>query len=177
MARRLLTPPEVRLAGAADAEAIRAFRCGHHPWYVQDAAKVIRRAASVLGTPAAIIHRTRVLLFEDEARLIAVSVVQQADESPASESHTADLVVLALHEDVQGGRLKQKPPRPLCVAVFEETVRFAAREGYERIIAIAANQNKKSLRLITRAGLARVTELDGDYVLYQAVLPTLEDAS
>jgi len=182
VARRLLTPPEVRLAGAADAEAIRAFRCGHHPWYVQDAAKVIRRAASVLGTPAAIMHRTRVLLFEDEARLVAVSVVQQADESPAPESpapesQTADLVVLAVHEDVQGGWLKQEPRRPLCVATLEETVRFAGREGYERIIAIAADQNKKSVRLITRAGFARVTQLDGDYVLYQAVLPVLEDAS
>jgi hypothetical protein len=177
VARRLLTPPGVRLAGAADAEAIRAFRCGHHPWYVQDAAKVIRRAASVLGTPAAIMHRTRVLLFEDEARLIAVSVVQQADESPAPESRTADLVVLAVHEDLQGGWLKQEPPRALCAAALEETVRFAAREGYERVIAIAADQNKKSVRLITRAGFARVTQLDGDYALYQAVLPALETQS
>lgn len=174
MARRLLTPPEVRLAGAVDAKAIRAFRCGHHPWYVQDATKVIRRAASVLGTPAAIMHRTRVLLFEDEARLIAVSVVQQADESPAPESQTADLVVLAVHEDLQGGWLTQEPPRPLCAVALEETVRFAAREGYARAIAIAADQNKKSVRLITRAGFARVTELDGDYALYQAVLPALE---
>jgi hypothetical protein len=140
VACRLLTPPKVRPARAADAEAIRAFRCGHQPWYVQDAAKVIRRAASVLGTPAAIMHRTRVLLFEDEARLIAVSVVQQADESSASESQTADLVVLAVHEDVQGGWLKQESSRPLCVAVLEETVGFAAREGYERVIAIAADQ-------------------------------------
>jgi RimJ/RimL family protein N-acetyltransferase len=133
---------------------------------VQDAAKVIRRAASVLGTPAAIIHRTRVLLFEDEDRVIAVSVVQQAHEP-----HTVDLVVLALHEDVQGGWLRRKPSRPLCVAVLEETVRFAAREDYQRIVAIAAEQNTKSVRLITRAGFARVTQLDGDYVLYQATLP------
>jgi hypothetical protein len=170
VARRLLAPPTVRIAGP-DAEAIRSFRCGHRPWYVQDAAKVIRRAASVLGTPAAIIHRTRVLLFEEEDRLIAVSVVQ------AHDSLTADLVVLAVYEDVQGGWLRQEPSRPLCVAVLEETVRFAAREGYERIIAIAAEQNTQSVRLITGAGFTRVTQLDGDYILYRTVLPAIEDAS
>ena len=171
MARKPLAPPAVRLAGGDDAEAIRAFRCGHRPWYVQDAVKVIRRAASVLGTPAAIIHRTKVLLFEEDDRLIAVSVVQ------AHDSQTADLVVLAVHEDVQGGWLRQEPSRPLCVAVLEETVRFAAREGYERIVGIAAEQNTKSVRLITGAGFTRVTQLDGDYALYRAVLPAIEDPS
>ncbi|HEY5344339.1 MAG TPA: hypothetical protein VIJ66_11870 [Solirubrobacteraceae bacterium] len=169
MARKPLAPPTVRLAGGDDAEAIRAFRCGHRPWYVQDAAKVIHRAASVLGTPAAIIHRTKVLLFEDEKdRLIAVSVVQ------AHDSQTADLVVLAVHEDVQGGWLRQEPSRPLCVAVLEETVRYADREGYERIVAIAAEQNTQSVRLITGAGFTRVTQLDGDYVLHRAVLPAIK---
>lgn len=108
MARRLLTPPTVRLAQPEDAAAIRSFRCGHRPWYVQDATKVIRKAASVLGTPAAA-RETKVLLFEADDRLIAVSIVQQAHEP-----HTADLVVLAIHEDVQGAWLDEKPPRPLC---------------------------------------------------------------
>jgi hypothetical protein len=171
VARKPLAPPTVRLAGPDDADAIRAFRCGHRPWYVQDAVKVIRRAASVLGTPAAIIHRTRILLFEEEDRLIAVSVVQ------AHDSQTADLVVLAVHEDVQGGWLRQEPFRPLCVAVLEETVRLATRESYERIVAIATEQNTKSVRLVTRAGFARVTQLDGDYTLYHAVLPVIEHPS
>jgi hypothetical protein len=113
---------------------------------VQDAAKVIRRAASVLGAPAAIIHRTRVLLFEEEDRVIAVSVVQQAHEP-----HTADLVVLAVHEDLQGAWLRERPSRPLCVSVLEETARLASREGYERVLAIASEQNERSVRLITRA--------------------------
>ena len=108
MARKPLEPPAVRLAGGDDAEAIRALCGGHRPWYVQDAVKVIRRAASVLGTPAAIIHRTRVLLFEDEDRLIAVSIVQEHD------LQTADLVVLAVHEDVQGEWLGQEPMRELA---------------------------------------------------------------
>jgi hypothetical protein len=167
VARRLLAPPTVRIAGADDVEAIKSFRCGHRPWYVQDAAKVIRRVASVLGTPAAAIHRTKVLLFEDakEDRLIALSIVQQAHDS-----RTADLVVLALGEDVQGAWLRERPSRPLCVAVLEETLRFAAREGYQRILAMAAEQNTKSVRLITGAGFIRVTQLDGDYILYQAIL-------
>lgn len=99
-----------------DATAIRAFRCGHRPWYVQDAVKVIRRAASVPGTPAAAARGTKVLLFETDNRLIAVSVVQQAHRP-----RTADLVVLAVHEDVQGAWLDEKPTRPLCVAALEET--------------------------------------------------------
>ena len=113
------------------------------------------------------------MLFEEEEeedRLIAVSVLQ------AHASQTADLVVLAVHEDVQGGWLRQEPSRPLCVAVLEETVRFAACEGYERIIAIAAEQNTQSVRLITGAGFTRVTQLDGDYILYRAVRPAIEDA-
>jgi ribosomal protein S18 acetylase RimI-like enzyme len=136
---------------------------------VQDAAKVIRRAASVLGTPAAAARRTNVLLFEADDRLIAVSIVQQTHEP-----HTADLVVLAVHEDVQSAWLDEKPPRPLCVATLEETAHLAARDGYERILAIAAEQNEKSVRLITRAGFSPVTRLDGDYTLYQAALPKTE---
>jgi len=178
VARRLIAPPTVRIAGADDAEAIKSFRCGHRPWYVQDAAKVIRRVPSVLDTPAAIIHRTKILLFEEgeggeqEDRLIALSIVQQAHDP-----RTADLVVLAVHRDAQGAWLRERPARPLCVAVLEETLRFAARERYRRIIAMAAEQNTKSVRLITRAGFVRVTQLDGDYILYQATLPTIDNAS
>ena len=172
MARRLLAPPTVRLAGPSDVEAIRAFRCGHRPWYVQDAAKVLRRATSVLGAPAVIAHRTRVLLFEEGDRLVAISIVQQAHDL-----RTADLVVLAVHEDFQGAWLRERPSRPLCVAVLEETSRLAGREGYGRVIAIVAEQNERSVRLITRAGFTRVTQLDGDYALYQADLPAPEDAS
>lgn len=97
MARRLLAPPAVRLAGPADAGTIRAFHCGHSPWYVRDAAKVVCRSASVLGTPAAVAHRTRVLLFGAESTVMAVAVVQQA-----TKARTADLVVIAVHRDFQG---------------------------------------------------------------------------
>ncbi len=137
---------------------------------------MIRRVESVLGTPAAIIHRTEVLLFEEggeeEDRLIALSILQQAHDS-----RTADLVVLAVSEVLQGAWLRERPARPLCVAVLEDTLRFAAREGYQRILAMAAEQNTKSVRLITRAGFTSVTQLDGDYVLYQAALPSIDDAS
>jgi L-amino acid N-acyltransferase YncA len=139
---------------------------------VQEAAKVIRRAALVLGTPAAAVHRTRVLLFEEGDRLVAIAIVQQAHDQ-----RTADLVVLAVHEDVQGTWLRGRPSRPLCVAVLEETARLASREGYERILTIVAEENEKSVRLITRAGFTRVTQLDGDYALYQAAAPAPEDAS
>jgi hypothetical protein len=166
VARRLLAAPTVRLAQPVDAPAIRGFRCGHRPWYVQDATKVIRRAASVLDTPAAAARRTKVMLFETDNRLVAVSVVQQAHEP-----HTADLVVLAVHEEAQSAWLEERPSRPLCVAVLEETAHLAAQDGYERILAIAAEQNKKSIRLITQSGFSPVTPLDGDYTLYQAALP------
>lgn len=134
---------------------------------MQDAAKVIRRAASILGTPAAATRRTKVLFFEIGDRLIAISIVQQAHEP-----QTADLVVLAIHEEAQGAWLDEKPARPLCVAALEETAHHAAQEGYERIIAIVAEQNKQSIRLITRSGFSTVARLDSDYTLYQAVLPT-----
>ncbi len=137
---------------------------------MQDAVKVIRRAESVPGTPAAAAHGTKILLFETDNRLIAVSVVQQAHRP-----RTADLVVLAVHEDVQGAWLDEKPTRPLCVAALEQTAHLAAQDGYERILAIAAEQNKKSVRLITRAGFSPVTRLDGDYTLYQATLPETEN--
>lgn len=136
---------------------------------MQDAVKVTRRAASVLGTAAATTRRTKVLLFETDDCLTAVSIVQQAHEP-----RTADLVVLAIHEDVQGAWLDEQPPRTLCVAVLEETARLAVRDGYERILAIAAEQNEKSVRLLTRAGFSPVTRLDGDYTLYQAALPKTE---
>jgi hypothetical protein len=165
VARRLLAAPTVRLAKPADAEAIRAFRCGYRPWYVQNAAKVVRRSASLLDAPAAVLHRTRVLLFETQGQTVAIAVVQEAHDP-----RIADLVVLALHQDVQGGWLKVQPPRPLCVAVLDETIRFAGREGYEQILAVAAEQNTKSVRLITLAGFARLTLLDGDYALYQAAV-------
>ncbi|MGH2834158.1 MAG: hypothetical protein ACRDK2_15410 [Solirubrobacteraceae bacterium] len=152
-----------------DAKAIRAFRCGQRPWYVTDAAKVVRRSASVLGTSASAVNRTRVLLFEIENKVMAISVLQQAHNP-----QTADLVVLAVHQDVQGAWLEEDPPRPLCVAALEETAHFAAGEGYERILAMAAEQNTKSVRLITRAGFVRVTGLNGDYVLYQISLPPLK---
>ncbi|MGH2902346.1 MAG: hypothetical protein ACRDK7_01945 [Solirubrobacteraceae bacterium] len=103
------------------------------------------------------------LLFEAESALMAIAVVQQANSS-----RTADLVVLAVHCDLQGGWLQEEQPRPLCVAVLKETIRFAARAGYERIVAIVAAQNTKSVRLITRAGFAPVTDIDRDYLLYQA---------
>jgi RimJ/RimL family protein N-acetyltransferase len=38
------------------------------------------------------------------------------------------------------------------------------------MLAMAAEQNEKSVRLITRAGFVRVARLDGDYALYHAVL-------
>jgi hypothetical protein len=106
---------------------------------VQDAVKVIRRAASVLGTPAAAARATKVSLFETDGRLVAVSVVQQAHEP-----RIADLVVLAVNEDFQGAWLEETPPRPLCVAVLEETAHLAARDGYERILAIAAESRTRS---------------------------------
>jgi hypothetical protein len=166
MARGLLAAPTVRIAQPADAAAIRALRCGRRPWYVQDVARVLRRAAKVLGTAEAAAHKTKTLLFELDDRLVAVSVVQRGPEPDI-----ADLVVIAIAEDFQGCWLNEKPPRPLCVAVLEETVGLATRHGYERIIAMAAQQNARSVRLITRAGFAPVTRLDGDYTLYQAALP------
>ncbi len=119
----------------------------------------------MLDTPGAAARATKVLLFERDARLIAISIVQQAHEP-----WTADLVVLAVHEDFQGAWLEETPLRPLCAAVLEETAHLAAQDGYQRILAIAAEQNKKSVRLITRAGFSPVARLDGDYSLYQAVL-------
>ncbi len=133
---------------------------------MQDAAKVIRRAASILGTPTAATRRTKILLFEIGDRLIAISVVQQAHDP-----QTADFVVLAIHEEAQGSWLEEKPARPLGVAALEETVHHAAQDGYERMIAIVAEQNEKSIRLITGSGFSAVARLDSDYTLYQAALP------
>ncbi len=164
MAHRRLRPPTVRLAQPQDAGAISRLSCGHTPWYVRDAVKVVHKAASLLDkAPPGL----RVLLFEHTGELAAASVLQ-----PASAPRTVDLVVLAVDVHFQGAVLNEKPPRPLCVAVLEETARFAAREGYERIVAMAANQNEKSVRLITRAGFVATRKLDGDYTLYAATLAT-----
>ncbi len=71
----------------------------------------------------------------------------------------------------QGSWLEEKPARPLGVAALEETIYHAAQDGYERMIAIVAEQNEKSIRLITGSGFSAVTQLDSDYTLYQAALP------
>lgn len=57
------------------------------------------------------------------------------------------------------------------MAALEETIYHAAQDGYERMIAIVAEQNEKSIRLITGSGFSAVTQLDSDYTLYQAALP------
>jgi hypothetical protein len=136
---------------------------------VQDAAKVIRKSTSLLdASPPGL----RVVLFEHAHELAAISVVQQGPTHG-----TADLAVLAIRTHLQGAWIEETPERPLCVAVLEETIDLAARDGYRRILAMAAEQNTKSVRLITRAGFTRVTELGGDYILYQATLPTIDDAT
>jgi RimJ/RimL family protein N-acetyltransferase len=56
-------------------------------------------------------------------------------------------------------------------------VRLASREGYERILTIVAEENERSVRLITHAGFTRVAGLDGDYALYRAAAPASEDSS
>lgn len=156
----------MRLAQPDDAAAIRRFDCGHRPWYVEEAARVIRRAAKLLGRPEADRHGVRVLLFEVAERLVAISIFQHS-----SAQHTADFVALAVHESAQGARLEEEHARPLCVAVLEETARYAAAEGYERVVAMVADANERSLRLIEHAGFTRLTAADHDYSLYQAALP------
>ncbi len=164
-----MAAPTARFALPTDAPVVAAFRCGRRPWYVEEAAKVIRKSTSLLdASPPGL----RVVLFEHAHELAAISVVQQGPTHG-----TADLAVLAIRTHLQGAWIEETPERPLCVAVLEDTLRFAAREGYRRIIAMAAEQNTKSVRLITRAGFVRVTQLDGDYVLYQAALPAIKDAS
>jgi len=166
MERQRVAAPTARFAQPTDAPAVTAFRCGHTPWYVEEAAKVIRKSASLLdASPPGL----RVVLFEHAHELAGISVVQQGPTHG-----TADLAVLAIRTHLQGAWIEETPERPLCVAVLEETIDLAAREGYERIVAMAAEQNTKSVRLITRAGFSRVAPLDGDYVLYQAVLPVVE---
>lgn len=161
----------MRFAQPEDAAAIRRFDCGHRPWYVEETARVIRRAAALLGRPEAERHGVRVLLFEVDERIVAVSIFQRS-----SAQHTADLVALAVHESVQGARLDEKHARPLCVAVLEETTRYAAAEGYDRAVAMIADENERSLRLIEDAGFTRLDAVDHDYSLYQAALPSGTDA-
>lgn len=164
-----MAAPTARFAQPTDAPVVAAFRCGHTPWYVEEAAKVIRKSASLLdASPPGL----RVVLFEHAHELAAISVVQQGPTHG-----TADLAVLAIRTHLQGAWIEEKPERPLCVAVLEETIDLAAREGYERIVAMAAEQNTKSVRLITRAGFVKATRVDGDYVLFRAVLPAIEDPS
>ena len=164
MERQRVAAPTVRLAQPADASTVAAFRCGRTPWYVEEAAKVISKSAVLLdAAPSGL----RVLLFEHADELVAISVLQRGPTA-----RTADLVVLAIRTRLRGAWIEQTPERPLCVAVLEETAQLAAREGYERIVAMAADQNEKSVRLITRAGFVPVKRLDGDYTLYQALLDT-----
>lgn len=123
---------------------------------------MIRKSASLLDqSPPGL----RVLLFEHANELAAISVVQQGPTP-----RTADLAVLAIHTRLQGAWIEESPERSLCVAVLEESIHVATQEGYERIVAMAADQNDKSVRLITRAGFVKVTRIDGDYTLYSASL-------
>jgi hypothetical protein len=125
---------------------------------------MIRRLPTYLDGGAEEEYGLVVLLFEAGDQLMAVSAYQRHS------SQTADFAVMALATEFQGVRIEDPDGRPLVVAVLKETLRDMAANGYQRVVAQAAKENSKAVRLLR--DFERAGSLDADYDLYAANLLT-----
>lgn len=155
----------MRLAQPEDATAICAMPSAGRWRHAKEASTALRGAALSLGTDAAAEHDLRVLVFEVEREIVAVSALRAS-----LEPGLAQLIAFVLHQEMRGCRLREQPRRPLCAVALEATMRFAAAGDYRRIAAQIANLDAKGIRLAQRAGFGRVGHADRDHGVWAAIL-------
>lgn len=163
--RPLLSTPRMRLAQPEDATAICAMPSAGRWRHAKEASTALRAAALALGTDVAAERDLRVLMFEVEREIVAVSALRSS-----LEPGLAQLITFVLHQEMRGCRLRERPRRPLCAVALEATMRFAADSGYERIAAQIADLDAKGMRLAQRAGFGRVGHADRDHSVWAAIL-------
>lgn len=161
----LLSTPKMRLATPADATAICAMPSAGRWRHVKEASSALRAAALSLGSDGAGERDLRILLFEIDREIVAVSAMRRS-----MEAELAQLITLVLHQEMRGCWLRERPRRPLCAVTMDATMRFAAGNGYKRMAAQIANSDTKGIRLAQRCGFGRVGHADKDHAVWAAAL-------
>jgi hypothetical protein len=157
----------VRVATAADAAVVRTFECSaRKPRFGGTAQELIRKCGSVLAGNKPEPAGFYCLLFEDTATagvegLVGVSAIKAADRA-------CDWIVMGIAKGYQSGCAVDG--RSLAIAVAEETIRFAQRQGYERMVAMAHRDHVKSLHILDRFGFSLVAAVNVDYDLFAVKL-------
>ena len=162
---RLLSTPAIRLASAEDVNAICAMPSGGRWRHVTEAATALRGVALSLGSEEAKRRDMRVVLFEVERELAAVSAIRRA-----ADPEIAHLITVVIHQEMRGCHLRARPRPPFCVVVLGATMKLAAGIGYRRIATHIANADRKGLRLAEGFSFARVGEADRDHGVFAARL-------
>ena len=161
----LLSTPRMWLAQPGDATAICAMPSAGRWRHVNEASSSLRTAALSLGSDAAAERDLRLLVFEIEREIVAVSAFRRAIEPDLTQ-----LITLVLHQEMRGCWLRERPRRPLCAVTLEATMRFAAGNGYTRMAVQIANLDTKGIRLAQRSGFGRVGHADKDHGVWAAIL-------
>ncbi|HWQ23923.1 MAG TPA: hypothetical protein VNK94_07460 [Gaiellaceae bacterium] len=155
---------QARRADAADARALRRFRCDRGGWFARDVQRLVRgRVASAVasGDPVDI------LLFERASELVAIAAL----EIDARDPSTCDLHVVAIANGDQGRSVRTPASRQPLVKVVLDTALALARDlGATRARTIVARDNARSIRMLAREGFSRVEPFDSDYDEYAARL-------
>lgn len=165
MAGAIVDPPHVRPAGSLDLfeedlEALRDFRCviGAGAWYEREATKVLRRAVRLYGNRG-LGERDRILLFERDGELMAVSVLSDESED------VAHLGFIGIASDLHGARIDAVDGDRLSDAVLESSLDTATELGFRRVTVQIARAHHTSHALLQRAGFERISRYDHDYDL------------
>lgn len=158
--------PEIqaRRADAADARALRRFRCDKGGWFARDVQRLIRgRVASAVASGEPV----DVLLFERASALVAIAVF----EIDARDPSICDLHVVAIANDDQGSHVRTPAgPQSLVKVVLDTALALAGDLGATRVRTIVARDNARSIRMLARQGFSRVEPFDADYDEYAARL-------
>jgi hypothetical protein len=142
----------LRLATAADAAAVRAFRCaGRRPRYAATAQKLIRRCGAVLAGDVSTPAGFHCLLFEAAQELVGVSAVQAGDGA-------CDWIVMGVANTHHGTYVSDG--RSMAVAIAHETARFARGRGYTAMVAMVHRDHEKSLHIVAKMGFERLAPVD-----------------
>jgi RimJ/RimL family protein N-acetyltransferase len=162
-----------RVATAADAAALRKFECSpRKPRYGGTAQQLIHKCGSVLAGNKRRPTGFECLLFEDTATtgvegLVGVSAIQTANG-------VCDWIVMGIAHGYQGGRTTDG--RSFAAATADETARYARRQGYKRMVAMAHRDHEKSLHILHRLGFSVVAAINPEYSLFGVDL-VVEDQS
>jgi hypothetical protein len=150
VAATIVDPPRVRPAGSLDlfgedVVALRSFRCyaGAGAWYEREAQKALKRAISVLAS-GALGERDRILLFERDGELMAVTVFSEESE------RSAHLGFIGLERELHGTRIDSEGGDRLSDAVLDSTLGAIRDLGFRRVTAQVPSAHERSRSMLKR---------------------------